>query len=116
MANRIDKEAIRVSILTPWNRIEGLHHLVPGLRVSDSVNSDIAMRSRYLPLTDAEVRHVETGDVLFRARFLMVAHAHIVCMAPTAELEGESGEATGMKLSGRKAAALATDMASLMRS
>jgi hypothetical protein len=114
MANRIDKQGLRVLIATPWNRIEGDHHLVPGLRVSDSVNSDIAAKARYLPLTNAVVRHGETGEVLFRSRFLMVAHAHIVCMAPVAEMEADE-RAPGSSLSGRQAAALAADMATLLR-
>lgn len=115
MASRIDKQPIRVALLTPWSRIEGTHHVVPGVRVSDSVNSDVAVRARYLPLTEAVVTHLETGAVLFRSSFLMVSHAHIICMAPTSEVEAEGGSATAARVSADRARSLAADMTSLLR-
>ena len=110
----IAKESIRVLITTPWGQIEGEHYVLPGVRVSDSVNSDVAARARYLPLTDAVVRQAETGEVVLRSRFLMVAHAHIVCMAPTAEIEA-AGKVAPMTLSGPQRAALTSEMMSLLR-
>jgi hypothetical protein len=110
---RIPKESIRVLIVTPWNQIEGAHYVVPGVRVSDSVNSDVAARARYLPLTDAVVRHGTTGEVVFRSRFLMVAHAHIVCMTPTTEIEA-TAKVAGLKLSEQQLETLTSDMVSLL--
>jgi hypothetical protein len=101
------KKPVQLVVMTPWSRIQGTHHLFAGLRVSDTVNSEVANKSRYLSLTDAVVTNQASGAVVFESKFLMVAHAHIVFLAPASEIAASDDEPQ----TGRRAAKLAAEWA-----
>ena len=77
----------RVLILTDRELIEGTICYAEGIRLSDALNSASAQLSKpHLPLVDATVTRVDTGQEVLRCRFLLVARSKIVVLLPKSEL------------------------------
>jgi hypothetical protein len=76
----------RVVILTDRELIEGTICYPEGVRLSDALNSASANLSKHhLPLVDATVTRVDTGQEVFSSRFLLVARSKIVVLLPKSE-------------------------------
>jgi hypothetical protein len=76
----------RVVILTDQDLIEGTICYVEGIRLSDALNSETAHLARpHLPLVDATVSNRNTGEVVLRSRFLLVARNKIIVLLPKSE-------------------------------
>ena len=86
MSQQPDRQRQRVIVLTPWCVIEGTYHFKPGIRLSDSVNSELSLKARYLSLVDVIVNHSESGREILRTRFFLIAHAQILGISPKSEV------------------------------
>jgi hypothetical protein len=81
----------RVVILTDQDLIEGTICYSEGIRLSDALNSETAHLARpHLPLVDATVCQRNTGQVILRSRFLLVARSKIVVVLPKSEFSGDA--------------------------
>ncbi len=95
MPAQVERQTQRLILLTSWCKIEGTYHFMPGIRLSDAVNSEMSQKARYLPVTDVVVHHLETGQELLRAQFMLIAHTQIAgivpCAAVTKGTQGDTG-------------------------
>ncbi|MHB8834510.1 MAG: DUF6812 domain-containing protein [Candidatus Methylomirabilia bacterium] len=76
----IQKEQHRATIYLNAYRILGTVHLQVGGRVSDFVNWNLK-EGPFVPLTDASVYTVDTGELLFTTEFLAVHRNQINFLA-----------------------------------
>lgn len=80
----------RIVIQTENDLIEGTYCYPRGLRLSDALNATVNREKPYLALVDATVRRLESGQLLFRGRFLLVSRARIVMLLPKSEMLREA--------------------------
>jgi hypothetical protein len=79
-------ESEQVVIFTEKELIEGTFYHNKNMRLSDALNSPSHRDIPYLPLADARVTMLETGEERLQSRFLLVAHNKIVVMMPRPEI------------------------------
>jgi hypothetical protein len=85
-ANSANLKRERVVIQTEHDLIEGTFCYARGLRLSDALNAAVNREKPYMSLVDATVTRLETGQVLFRSRFLLVSRTRIVVLLPKSEI------------------------------
>ena len=75
----VAREASRVRIFTLSGLLEGLHHHLPGVRLSDYLRNQVTAE-RYLLLTDVTIR--ENGGATSQAAFVLVNTQHVTVIVP----------------------------------
>jgi hypothetical protein len=73
-------------IFTDKEFIEGTFYHNKNMRLSDALNGPAHRDNPYLPLADARVTNLETGEERLQSRFILVAHEKIVVMMPRTEI------------------------------
>jgi hypothetical protein len=86
-AEFVPREASRVRIFTLSGLLEGMHHHMPGVRLSDYLRNQVT-GERYLLLTDVTIH--PTGGASSHASFVLVNTQHVTVIVPD---EQESAQA-----------------------
>jgi len=74
----VQKETVEAVIRTSGEKIEGKISKLPSNRLLDMLNQG---EENFIPITDATVYCLTTGNVLFRSEFLAVNKQNIVLIA-----------------------------------
>ena len=74
----VKKETIDAVIRTSGEKIEGKISILPHDRLLDMLNQ---REENFIPVTDATVYCLVTGDVLFKSEFLAVNKLNIILIA-----------------------------------
>ncbi len=73
--SQVKKESVEVIIRTPIEKVEGAVYKLKSERLLDLLNKPT---EGFLPVSNAKVFSIESGKLLFEARFLAVNKSHIV--------------------------------------
>lgn len=80
MSIQVEKEKFRAVIFTDNLRIEGVIHLLPQERMTDYLAET---EKTFIPVTDATVSNINTGEVLHTTDFLSLNKNEVMVLCPT---------------------------------
>ena len=77
---QIEKEKFHAVIFTGSLKIEGVIHLLPQERMTDYLG---ATEKTFIPVTEATVSNINTGEVLHKTKFLSLNKNEVMVICPT---------------------------------
>ena len=80
---KIKTEKRAVVVYTDKHRIEGFVHVLPGSRFSDFFSSDAR---KFLSVTDSKIFDLDTGELLYEARFMQLNRENVVMAMPADQI------------------------------
>ncbi len=80
MLIQIKKEKFHAVIFTDSLKIEGVIHLLPQERMTDYLGET---EKTFIPVTDATVSSINSGEVLHTTRFLSLNKNEVMVIIPT---------------------------------
>lgn len=83
---KAETERMAVIVYTAKHRIEGAVHVQPGTRFSDFFSSDAR---KFLSVTAAKIFDIETGDLLYEAKFLQLNRENVIMAIPADQIVTE---------------------------
>ena len=75
---RINKKPVRVLACAQGTLISGFLHLTPEHRVKDELND----QEEFVAITDAEVRELQSGQVLYKSDVILLNKRHLIWVIP----------------------------------
>ncbi len=79
----VEKDTVDVVIFTAKLKIQGKIHLLARERVSDFMESE---EGGFLPVTDASIFHLDSGELLSHTSFLSLNRRDITLIFPASQL------------------------------
>lgn len=76
---QVEKEKFRAVIFTDSLKIEGVIHLLPQERMTDYLG---ASETTFIPVTDAVVTNINTGEILHQTDFLSLNKDEVMVICP----------------------------------
>jgi hypothetical protein len=82
---KVERDLVKVTIITEQYKLIGTIHVVPGGRVTDFLASRVA--GNFIPVTDVKVYSAKEDKMIFETRFLTVNVNAITLLYPVGEPE-----------------------------